>query len=166
MLHEGDIDEKTAEYLVPKDCETSRYYTLPKTHKAPDTSGHLKIRPVISGIGSPIERLSEFLDFFINPEVQKLDSFIKDSKDMVKVIEGVNEKGPLPPSTALFTIDVKAMYPSLPQYLSIKGVRKSLDSRQLKKPSTDYLLECLKLCRTENHFEFNGRFLLRYTVPR
>ena len=64
MLSDGDIDEKTADYFVPGDVKTSRYYTLPKTHKEPDTSGHLKIRPVISGSGSPIERLSEFLDFF------------------------------------------------------------------------------------------------------
>ncbi|KAJ8040008.1 hypothetical protein HOLleu_14189 [Holothuria leucospilota] len=156
MLSDGDIDEKTADYLVPSDVKTSRYYTLPKTHKDTDVNGHLKTRPVISGCGSPIERLSEFVDFYINPEIKKLDSFVKDSKDVLKLINSINDKGPLPPNVAMFTIDVKAMYPSMPQHLGIEGVRRALDNRSFKKPSTGNLIECLKLCLNENHFEFNG----------
>ncbi|KAJ8033905.1 hypothetical protein HOLleu_24287 [Holothuria leucospilota] len=125
MLEEVDIYDQTAQYLLPKDCKTSRYYTLPKTHKERDELGHLKIRPVISGSGSPIWRLSEFVNFYGNPEVQKLDSIIKDSKYMVRLIAGLNEKGPLPPTTAMFTIDVKKMYPRMPQHLGVKGVRKA-----------------------------------------
>ncbi|KAJ8038195.1 hypothetical protein HOLleu_15540 [Holothuria leucospilota] len=67
MLREGDIKEKTAEYLVTNDVRTSRFYTLPKTQKAKDENGHLKIRPVISGNGSPIERLSEFRERQMTP---------------------------------------------------------------------------------------------------
>lgn len=57
LLEEGDIDDQTAQYFLPKECKTSRYYTLPKIYKEPDELGHLKIRPVISRSGSPIKRL-------------------------------------------------------------------------------------------------------------
>ncbi|KAJ8046843.1 hypothetical protein HOLleu_05653 [Holothuria leucospilota] len=169
MLSDVDIDEKTADYLVPSDVKTSRYYTLPKTHKDTVVNGHLKTRPVISGCGSPIERLSELVDFYINPEIKKLDSFFKDSKDVLKLINCINEKGPLPSSVAMFTIDVKAMYPSMPQHLGIEGVKRALDNKSFKKPSTGNLIECLKLCLNENHFEFNGGgggWLLKFTGHR
>ena len=158
MLREGDIDKHTAEYLVPGEVKTSRYYTLPKTHKDTDADGHLKTRPVISGSGSPIERLSEFVDFYINPEMKKLDSFVKDSKDVLKLINSINNNGPLSHNIAMFTIDVKAMYPSLPQHLGIEGVRRALETRETKIPSTSNLIDCLKICLEENHFEFNGEF--------
>ena len=58
----------------------------------------------------------------------------------------------------MFTIDVKAMYPSMPQDLGIEGVRKALNSRTSQKPSTANLVECLKICLTENHFEFNDKY--------
>lgn len=90
MLRDGDIDETTAEYLVTNDIKTSRYHTLPKTHRAQDEIGHLIIRPVISGNGSPIERLSEIVDYFINPEMQKLDSFIKNTRVLDSYTPSVN----------------------------------------------------------------------------
>ncbi|KAJ8038639.1 hypothetical protein HOLleu_16120 [Holothuria leucospilota] len=158
MLREGDIEEKTAEYLVTNDVRASRFYTLPKTHKAKDEKGHLKIRPVIWGNGSPIERLSEFVDFFINPEMQKLDSFIKYTRDFLKVIYSINQKGPLDSKVAMFTIDVKAMFPNIPQHLGIEGARRALKTRLTKIPSTENLIECIRICLEENHFEFYNEF--------
>ena len=55
-------------------------------------------------------------------------------------------------------IDVKSLYPSMPQHLGIEGVRRALDNRNAKLPSTSNLIECLKICLNENHFEFKGKF--------
>ncbi|KAJ8044002.1 hypothetical protein HOLleu_11336 [Holothuria leucospilota] len=137
MLKEGDIDSSTAEYLTSGEVKTSRYYTLPKTHKDKDEDGNLKTRPVISGNGSPIERLSEFVDFYINPEMRKLPSFVKDSKDILLKINSINNKGPLNIHWAMFTIDVKAIYPSMPQRLGLEGVRRALEATILDKNTWD-----------------------------
>ncbi|KAJ8049408.1 hypothetical protein HOLleu_02149 [Holothuria leucospilota] len=158
MLKEGDIDSSTAEYLTSREVKTSRYYTPPKSHKDKDEDGNLKTRPDISGNVSPIERLSEFVDFHINPEMRKLPSFVKDSKDILLKINSINNKGPLTIHWAMFTIDVKAMYPSMPQRLGLEGVRRALEARDTRVPSTNNLIECLKNCLNENHFEFKGKF--------
>ncbi|KAJ8030592.1 Neutral cholesterol ester hydrolase 1 [Holothuria leucospilota] len=157
MLAAGEIDEKVAKYLTPSDTKTSRFYTLPKTHKAADAEGRLKTRPVISGSGSPIERLSEFVDFFINPAMQNLDSYIRDTKHVLNIIKEINDSGPLPQGTMMFTIDVKSMYPSMPRSLGVEAVKRALEERETKIPSTENILRCLDICLRENNFEFNGR---------
>ena len=158
MRRENDIDSDTALYLRPEATKTSRFYTLPKTHKTLNNRGQPKIRPVISGNGSPIERLSEFVDSFLNPLMRKLPSYLKDSRDLIKIINQVNTNGPLAPNIGLFTIDVVGMYPSIPEHLGLSSARKALNSRVCVKPSTDNLIECLKICLNDNHFEFNSEF--------
>ena len=47
---------------------------------------------IMSCCCSPSERLSGFVDHFLQDGMQKLDSFLKGTKDTLKVIEEVNEK--------------------------------------------------------------------------
>lgn len=156
MLLVGDIEEVTAEYLIPNEAKPSRFYTLPKTHKVKPGSDVLPVRPVISGCGSATERLSEFVDYHLKPFVPKLKSFVKDSKHLIRKIEDINAKGPLPEGSSLFTIDVVAMYPSIPKDLGLKAAKEALNQREIKKPSTENLLKCLQICLKYNTFEFNN----------
>ena len=83
---------------------------------------------------------------------------MKDSRELLNVIETINDNGPLSPETAFFSIDVEAMYPSIPQNLGLSSAKKALDKRTVRKPSTKNLIQCLKICLTENHFEFNKEY--------
>ena len=134
MLLVGDIKEETAEYLIPSEAKPSRFYTLPKTHKVKPGSDVLPVRPVISGCGSATERLSEFVDYHLKPSVPKLESLVKDSKHLIRKIEETNAKGPLPEGSSLFTIDVVAMYPSVPKDLGFQAAKEALNQREIKKP--------------------------------
>ena len=51
MLHTGDIDSDTAQYLLPRDAKEGRFYLLPKVHK-PGIPG----RPFISANNHPTEK--------------------------------------------------------------------------------------------------------------
>ena len=55
-------DEKTANALKATDVKTPYFYLLPKIHK-PNNPG----RPVVSSINCPTSKISEFVDFHLQP---------------------------------------------------------------------------------------------------
>ena len=82
-------------------------YLLPKIHK-PNVSGP----PIIFGCGSPTDRLSAFVDFYLQPIVQTLPSYIKDTNDFLRKNFAIPT--PLTTGTILATIDVKSLYTNIP----------------------------------------------------
>ena len=47
-------------------------------------------RPVISSVTCLTSRISEFVDDYLQPEVKKLKSYVKDTTDFIKKIEAVD----------------------------------------------------------------------------
>ena len=70
------INKDMLNYLIPQDPRTARFYLLPKIHKAGNPG-----RPIVSGNGSPTERISEFVDSYLNPLVSHIPSYIQDTTD-------------------------------------------------------------------------------------
>ena len=68
---EREISRETYLYLTDFIPQTSRMYLLPKMHK---TARPPPGRPVISINGSPTERISQFVDFFLQPFVSSTKS--------------------------------------------------------------------------------------------
>ena len=50
------------------------------------------LRGIISGQGGPLERLGGFVDYFLQPGMKQLPSFIQDTKHTLKIIEEINQK--------------------------------------------------------------------------
>ena len=100
MMLNNEIPEKVAQFLKGGQCEMSKFYHLLKTHKIPtdiedpqqwlETNG-FPIRGIISGRGAPTERLSGFVDHFLQPGMQGLETFLKDTKYTLQVIEEIND---------------------------------------------------------------------------
>ena len=68
------IDDETAKYLKENSPKPGRFYTIPKIHK----QGHPG-RPIVSSNSHPTERISQFVDFHLQPLVTKLPSYVKDT---------------------------------------------------------------------------------------
>ena len=64
MFNDGYIDEKTKKYLVQTNVTPGRFYILPKIHK----TGYPG-RSIVSSNSHPTERISQFVDYYINPLV-------------------------------------------------------------------------------------------------
>ena len=62
----------------------------------------------------------------------------------MRKIDSINSEGPLPEGSALFTIDVVAMYPSIPKDLGLEAAREALNQRKVQVPSTENLMKCLE----------------------
>lgn len=120
-----------------------RLHLAKTSYKKLTNSGKLNMRPVSSWSGSPIERLAEMVDFYINPEIRKMDSFGKDSKDVLRRIMNFNENVTLPTTTDICSLLMwRPCTLECHQHLGIEGVRKALVPSRHKRPSTANLIEC------------------------
>ena len=80
MYQEGHIYKPTAEYLLPPQMvRTQEMYFLKKIHKNPPSA-----RPIVSGCDGPTEKISAYLDHWLQPLAKSLPSYIKDTKEFVK----------------------------------------------------------------------------------
>ena len=101
MCIRGEVSEKVSEYLQCGQSKMSNFYHLLKTHKIPieldDPRDWLlekgfPIRGIVSGKGSPTERLAGFTEHFLQPGMANLPSFLKDTKHVLQIVEEINEK--------------------------------------------------------------------------
>ena len=109
-------------------------------------------RPVISASGSPTERISDCVDYFLKPFVCKTMSYIKDTNHFLL---NLNEIGKLPPNCILFTLDVIWFWfdPHGRNFLEIKECK--------TKPSNEMLLKKLEFALSMSNFEFNAEQFLQ-----
>ena len=92
---------------------------LPKIHKRLDS---VPGRPVISNYGAPTEKVSEFCDFNLKPVMQKGNSYIKDSTDVMRKRRNT-EIHSLPNGAILVTVDVVGLYPNIPHEAGLDALK-------------------------------------------
>ena len=100
-------------------------YIDEKTKKVPSTNK----RPIVSSNSHPTERISQFVDYHINPLVSTLDSHIKDTTDFLNKLSNL---GNLPNNAILVTLDVSSLYTNIPHNQGIDACRHFLDTRPNK----------------------------------
>ena len=156
----GNIDKKTRDYLMaPKNSRPGRFYLLPKIHK-PGCPG----RPVVSGCSTPTEKISEFVDHTLRPLVPEMDSYIKDTNDFLRKLNGI---GSLPEGSILCTIDVVGLYPHIPHNEGLEAVKEALMmSGQLQDGEWEGsfyedIVAFTELILKNNNFEFNGKHYIQ-----
>lgn len=152
MFNNGELDEDNFSGLLPENPRAGLFYLLPKIHKE-----GIPGRPIINCIGHPTEKISHFLDLQLQPFVQSLPSFIKDTTDFINKTPSEN----LPPNTLLVTLDVTSLYTNIPHDEGIEACRKVWDSRAIKSPPTESLVNLLSLVLKRNNFVFNDEHFLQ-----
>ena len=86
-----------------------KLYFLPKIHK----------RPVISNCGTPAEKMSEYLDYHLEPIMHSAKSYIRDTSNFLKILK---ELGSVPQTALLVTADVEGLCPSIPHQDGLKAL--------------------------------------------
>ena len=118
-------------------------------------------RFITSGCGSPTERLSMWIEHYMNPLMAKLPYRLKDTNQFLRTIKSFNEKreeNENPPSIdeTLVTWDIENMYPNIDNEAGLQACRELFDEREDPKPSTDSLIDAIKITLEENIAEFDG----------
>ena len=108
-------------------------------------------RPVISNCGTATEKISEFLDFHIQPLVEGVPFASKDSTHFLQRLEDL---GHIPWTPILCTIDVVGLYPHTPHSEGLEALRLALNKAEGNIPVDD-LVSLAKLVLENNFFEFD-----------
>ena len=107
LKRRGFITEKQLKYFTyeyRKATKFGKLYLLPKIHKR---LFNVPGRPVISNYGTPAEKCSKFLDYYLKPVMQNSWSYLKDSGDFLKKMKNINS---IHEDTILVTADVVSLY--------------------------------------------------------
>ena len=124
------MTSKTANSLLEEKIQTPEFHLLPEIHKANNPG-----RPGISSVNCHTSRISECVDYYLQPEVKKLKSYVKDTTDFIKKIEGIDH---VSDNSYLASLDVRSLYISIPHKETIETVKQKLKK---SKPSISILIE-------------------------
>ena len=157
MFKQGQIDRSCYLYLSYDKIRTSQFYMLPKIHKKLHKPPG---RPIVSGNGCPTERISQFLDHFLQPCVTQIRSYIKDTTHFLNML---NQLGTLPPNSILTTLDVSSLYTNIPNEEGMNATAIALDNSRgnNQHPSNTHLLFLLNKVLKCNNFDFDGKHFLQ-----
>ncbi|KAJ1189456.1 hypothetical protein NDU88_006201 [Pleurodeles waltl] len=140
---------REAEFLVTTHLRTPYFYCLPKIHKGilPPPG-----RPIVSGTGSLLEPLSTFCDSFLQPLVKKSSTYLKDTKDVLNLIEVINSTTSV---EALIILDFESLYTNIPQAATLQVVEAALLQHPWTSPTpVHFVMHCASLAMTQNYFQF------------
>ena len=144
----GLLDKDMVAFCSPPN--KVRPYFLRKIHKSP-----IGIRPIVSSCGSPTENISQFIDYWLQPHMKSLPSYIKDTTQLINELRELSVEL----DTYLVTIDVKSLYTCIPHSEGIQActeaLRKSKENNP-SQPNTEVLACLLELVLKNNLFEFDG----------
>ena len=157
MLSYQEIDKTCHAYLTYTPIRTAQFYMLPKIHK---NKINPPGRPIVSGNGCPTERISQFVDFFLQPGVKNIRSYIKDTTHFLSVLSSI---GNLTHDTILVTLDVSSLYTNIPNVEGIEACRIMLNNIRpnSRTPDNESLIKLLTLVLSKNNFDFNERHFLQ-----
>ena len=136
---------------------TSLFYMLSKIHKKLVNQPG---RPIVSGNGCPTEMISQLVDYFLQPHVKKLPSYIKDTTHFLQKLQSIDK---FSEGTLLATLDVASLYTNIPNDEGLEAARLALyrDHGRFCNPSNGSLISLLRMVVTMNNFDFAGRHYLQ-----
>ena len=142
-------------YTQPSGTRTQEMYFLRKVHKTPH-----KVRPIVSCSSGPTERISGFLCRVLSPHLDNVKSLITNSQQVVQIIESLDLSQHS--SITLVSLDVEALYLSIPQAAAIEMVlQRVLPTSPPSSQSNNYknmIRNFLKVVICDNTFRFHQKF--------
>lgn len=151
--NKGYISDGMKEYLTftePENTRTQQLYFIKKLHKGPH-----QVRPIVSGCSGPTEKLSCFLDYFLQPRVPKTASYLKDSRHLLQLLEN----NTFDQDIIIATIDVKSLYLCIPHDQGITSSVSALyedDEGDLVPFPPNVAKEMMGIILKRNFFEFDS----------
>lgn len=105
LFSAGYIDSITSDFLKPcTKLRTQRMYFLPKLHKNP-----LAVHPIVSCCSGPTEGISALLDFFFQPCMKSVSSYLANSTQLINILQTTC----FSPNCFLVTMDVASLYTNI-----------------------------------------------------
>ena len=152
MINANELPS-TAKNLIVPTPKTSRFYLLPKIHKAGNPG-----RPIVSACNCPTENIASYLDGIMSPLVRDLETYVKDTNHALNIINDFRFDDTMTGERFLYTMDIKSLYTVIPNNSGLEALAHFLDKRTVLEPPTSTLTRLAELVLTLNAFTFNGDF--------
>ena len=144
------LDDTTAKNLQTLEARTPNFYMQPKLYKEGNTD-----RPVIRSVNCHTAKILQYIDHSLQPHVQELGSYVKDSTDFTKKkypqLTKYHKK-------AFSDMDVRSLCTNISNNEEIKAVETTLKWKNLP---TKAIISFLKLILTLSNFVFNSTNFLQ-----
>ena len=147
LKSEGVLTKEQFDFALRNESKPARFYLLPKLHK-----NGVPGRPVVSSCGCITENISIIVDWFLKPLISSIPSYIRDTKDFLQKIRNI---GPLPEDALLVTLDVVALYPSIPIDDGLSALSTFLEEKHFNASVRSGIVKLARLVLTKNFFEFD-----------
>ena len=141
MLEKGEINGDTADYLKVENPWTSQRYLLLKIHKGKFPPPG---RPIILAGSSPTERISQFVDHFLQSHLKHIKSYVRDTRYFFKKLQRIKKDLY---GCILFTSHVECM----------RAIALFLEKYREESPPLMQVSVIHWGNRKLNYFQFNGR---------
>jgi hypothetical protein len=159
MQSEGCISPQEYRNLTMTNAIAPRIYGLVKTHKSGITRDNLKLRPVVSYVGSALYNLAKYLGKIIRGSINspfnisnsyELKQFLTDKK--------------VPAGYVLVSMDVVSLFTCLPQEFLIECVEKKWgEISKRTNMSKELFIRAVRTCLGFSYFVFQGRYFDQIT---
>ena len=155
-LAKNQITKEIADWVINKEAKPGKAFGTIKTHKQNNP-----LRLITSCCGTAIENLAAFTEFYLKPLAQKQPSFVKDTTHFLQKIEELNKQGPFPQDAILVSFDVVSMFPNIDNQLGISAITTALNSRDIKTPCTECIVEAVEICLKHNNSQYDDNNFLQ-----
>lgn len=157
-LFSAEIINKSKKYqLTGSNANAPRIYGLIKSHKEGVGRGNIKLRPVVSFIGSPLYNLSKFLGDILTMSLNS-QFLIKNSYEFCAFIREQR----IPEGYTLISFDVVSLFTCLPQEFLIECIKSRWkDIEKFASMSLELFLEGVGLCLNNSYLIYEGNFYLQ-----
>ena len=162
--HEISDNSKLYKYLLQpfkkysdnEDIPCANFYMLIKLHKPPPTP--MMGRPIAASIRSLTYNASKLLDKHLQPIMKKFNSYLKNSFDIIEIIE----ERSFPPDSVILTGDVNNLYPSINIADGLSAVKAALQLFSSYPSSLiNLILDLLEWVLRNNYISFGDTFWLQ-----
>ena len=97
-------NDRLYKILLPKNSNCGKFRILPKLHKA-----KFGCRPIIYYQNNPTSNIARFSEYFLHPFVEKLDSFLKDSQNLMQDTLNLRQDK----NSYLYSLDFESLYTNI-----------------------------------------------------
>lgn len=173
MYGDNMLDENTYRFITKDINKTDlgTFFLLPKIHKIPEETLKeiernetlrnnyiIPGRPIVSLCGTPLHNLAHYIDHILVPVVQKQNTYLKDTKHFIKIIENMK----IPKDTYLITADASNMYTMFEKNEILEATKRALSevkSCNYKVPilPNEKILELLSIILEHTEFTFEDK---------
>ncbi|XP_063808965.1 uncharacterized protein LOC135016854 [Pseudophryne corroboree] len=135
-----------------------KYKILLLTYKVHKNKEHPPGRPIIAGLDSLMANLPHYIDLKLQHYVKSLKSYLKDSSSLLRILKDIN----CSPAKQWLTIDVEALYSSIPHENGLEAVQKTLGKDPAKTEiEIKFIVDSIRFILQHNYFEFNDTYFIQ-----